>query len=355
MEVTIPRGKTIAAPVGLILAVLLAFLAHLATAAWCDEAKKQAPSGEPLTVYTAMTATTAQLPLLGAIDRGWPTGSKVKIAYWKNLEDLRALVLTGQGDVWVGHLETLARAASRGAPVSLVAVTVWRKFYFVSMVLPIGPGGATAYPDDTASLLKSAAALKLLVTSAPQNSPQADLLAALKKYHGDFPTDSLPPQQLILELKTGRRHIALLPEPMVSMAIMSNPDLKVIGSLEEEYSKCFGGPSLIPQAGVAVNRNLAAKTPEIVDELSQLMTQTVKELEGKPAKDLASLFPPEVQKAVGIDVLEASLDREPLIIKTAAQAQEGIAWFLSQAAPELNSGVGQSPSGFIWGLDAEKK
>ncbi|MDR2301214.1 MAG: hypothetical protein LBF38_04150 [Deltaproteobacteria bacterium] len=301
-----------------------------------------------LTVYTAMTATTAQLPLLGAIKRGWPEGGEAAIEYWNNLEDLRALVLDGQGDVWVGHLETLYRAAARGAPVSLVAVTVWRKFYFISAPLPGVEGSEAAHPKDVSELLSLAAKNNLTVTLSPQNSPQGNLLDELKNVHGAFPTQSLPPQQLILELIKGQRAIALMPEPMASLAVSKDPKLKIIGSLEEQYSKDFGGDGYLPQAGVAVNLNLAKNQPQLVSSLIGLMTQTVSELDGKPVSDKIALFPPEVLKAVGPEVLAASLTLEPLIIKSAHEVKDRINDFLRMAAPDAVSSDRAIPATFFF-------
>ncbi|MDR3134662.1 MAG: hypothetical protein LBU69_01055 [Deltaproteobacteria bacterium] len=324
-------------------------LASLLATLWAPfPALAQEGANKPLTVYTAMTATTAQLPLLGAIKKGWPEGSQLKVEYWKNLEDLRALVLAGKGEVWVGHLETLSRAAARGAPVSLVAVTVWRKFFFVSAPLPIGPGGAQAHPANVGDLLAAAAKNNLAVTMSPQNSPQANLLNELKDIHGQFPVDSLPPQQLALELIRGQRLIALMPEPMASAASLKDPNLKIIGSLEEEYSKNFGGDGFLPQAGVAVNLSLATGSPETVASLIRLMTATVEELRGKPVADKIALFPPDAQEALGLPVLEATLGLEPLIIKSAAEAKGEVEDFLLLVTPELFEKDSSLPPSFFW-------
>ncbi|MDR2387793.1 MAG: hypothetical protein LBE80_09460 [Deltaproteobacteria bacterium] len=319
--------------------------------AWAQDQAAQ-KANNALTVYTAMTATTAQLPLLGAISQGWPEGGQVKVEYWKNLEDLRALVLAGKGDVWVGHLETLYRAAARGAPVSLVAVTVWRKFYFISAPLPQEPGGPAVQPKDVSQLLNLAAKNNLTVTASPQNSPQASLLDELKNIHGAFPTESLPPQQLILELIKGQRLIALMPEPMASLALSKDPKLKIIGSLEEQYSKDFGGDGYLPQAGVAVNLNLVKTQPHLVAALLSLMTQSVADLETKPVSAKIALFPPEVLKAVGPQVLEASLSLEPLIIKSAHEVKDRVEDFLLLAAPDLASNQNSLPENFYFDPDA---
>jgi NitT/TauT family transport system substrate-binding protein len=299
-----------------------------------------------LTVYTALGATTAQLPLLGALEMGWPEGREVKVEYWKTLEDLRVMALAGKGEVWVGHMETLARAAARGAPVSLLAVTAWRKFYFVCPPLPDGDGGE-AWPETVAGLLELASKNNLTVTSAPQNSPAGEFLARLNNLDPPFPTEALPPQQLALELIRERRLIGLLPEPLATSAVLKNPRLKIIGSLEEEYGRVTGGPGMLPQAGVAVNINFFQDDPESPKKLLALMTAAVEDFGGDPGKMLGTL-PAEARETLGDDVILASLAVEPMIIRSAESSEQEILDYLAVAVADLFESGRRLPETFIW-------
>ncbi|MDR0356063.1 MAG: hypothetical protein LBJ64_10085 [Deltaproteobacteria bacterium] len=308
-----------------------------------------------IVVYTALTATTAQLPLLGALAAGWPADGTVKIEFWKNMEDLRALVLAGQGDVWIGHLETLARAASRGAPVRLAAATVWRKFYFVSRPLAAAPDGTATYPASVEELLALTAAKGETIATAPQNSPSEEMLKKILGPSYPLRPEALPPQQLVLEMIRGQKKAALLPEPLASSLVRRDPELKIIGSLEEEYARRFGGPSLIPQAGVAVHEKLASERPDLVKSLLALMTRSVDELQGDPQKMLL-LLPAEARAAIGDEALLDSLTVEPLIIKSASDAKSEIDYYLSLAAPDLvapaeGAGERRLPETFIWSAE----
>ncbi|MDR2442299.1 MAG: hypothetical protein LBE31_02110 [Deltaproteobacteria bacterium] len=287
-----------------------------------------------LTVYTAQSATTAQLPLLEAFKAGWPgDGRQIKLEYWKNLDDLRSLVLAGKGDIWVGHLEGLARAASRGAPVSLVAVTVWRKFYFVSKPLPLTAGAPDRFPESTSELLDFILANNEAIGSAPQNSPGGSLL---KKLGGpNLVIEALPPQQLILDLVQGRRRVGLLPEPMATVAAERDPSIKIIGSLEEQYAQRLGGPSEIPQAGVAVNLNLAQNESELVGQLVKLIEEGAQKAASLSPQEAALLLPPETLKAIGENVVAMSLTREPIIARSAESSRDEIEAFLKIAAPDI--------------------
>jgi NitT/TauT family transport system substrate-binding protein len=234
-------------------------------------------------------------------------------------------------------LETLARAASRGAPVNLLAVTVWRKFYFVTAPLPLNRDGSKNYPPDVATLLAFAADSQEVITSAPQNSPSAEILNKLKDLEKPFLTEALSPQQLMLELSRGQRNIALLPEPLATQVVTNNKNLKILGSLEVEHARRFGGEGLMPQAGVAVNSKWAIKNPDLVHKLLDLMVQTVNELKDESPAQKADLLPPEVHKVLSSQILENSLALEPLIIKPASQVKKEISDYLTLAAPDITS------------------
>jgi NitT/TauT family transport system substrate-binding protein len=249
----------------------------------------------------------------------------------------------------VGHLEGFARAANRGAPVTLAAVTVWRKFYFVSAPLPLGPQGTLRWPDSVEELLSYASENNIELSNTPRNSPISAILEQLTT-NGKPPNAlSLPPQQLSLELLNGQRLFGLMPEPISTSVILKNPSLKIIGSLEEEYARRFGGPDIMPQAGVAVNTSLAEQNPPLIQNLIDLMGKSVSDLSGKPIAQAAALLPEEVHQALGEEVLLKSLEREPLIAKGASLVRQEIDNFLHLAAPELfEPGAPALPSDFIF-------
>ncbi|MDR1658196.1 MAG: hypothetical protein LBT47_11685 [Deltaproteobacteria bacterium] len=298
------------------------------------QAKADLNPSEPLLVYTALTATTAQLPLFEAFRAGWPgSDRRIIVEYWKNLDDLRSLVLAGKGDIWVGHLEGLARASTRGAPVTLVAATVWQKFFFVSAPLPLNPGAPDRLAESTEELLDFVLKNGEVIGSAPQNGPCTNLLKALGE--PDLTIETMAPQQLILELTQGTRRVGLLPEPVATAAKAKVPSLKIIGSLEAEYSRRLGGPALIPQAGVAVNLELAQREPALVAKLVELIEEGAINLAALEPGQAALRLPKETIEAVGQEILTLSLAAEPIIAKSAASCQSEIEDFLKIAAPDL--------------------
>jgi len=144
-----------------------------------------------VSVYMAMNATTPQIPLWKLIRSGWPEGYSLSANYWKTLDDLRGAVLAGKGDMWVGHLEGFAQAARRGAPVRLMAVSGWKKFYLVGQA---GQAGSSlpALEDIAAELQRQGLPLPV----APQESPAIGILEAMARRGGPAFALSPPPSSL---------------------------------------------------------------------------------------------------------------------------------------------------------------
>jgi NitT/TauT family transport system substrate-binding protein len=284
-------------------------------------------AGKPLTLYTAMTATTPQIPLWAAINAGWPQGRELRVEYWKSLDDLRGLILAGKGDLWVGHLEGFVQAARRGAPITLIAVTAWKKFYFVAA------GGE----EEPRSLEGMAAALRQKgepLAVAPRDSPAIGVLEELGRSGGaSFTIESMPPQQAMLAMIRGARSCALLPEPLLSVLLDKKTDLRIIASLEEEMARLSGGQARLPLAGIAVRTSLLREDPALVRGLVRAMRKAAEDLAGRPAEALAVL-PQSVRGSFAENVLESSLSRDPLLVIPAQEARREILSFLRLVLPD---------------------
>ncbi|MDR1124733.1 MAG: hypothetical protein LBM64_01550 [Deltaproteobacteria bacterium] len=299
-------------------------------------------TAEPaLTLYTAMTATTPQVPLWGAVQRGWPQGRELKVEYWKNLDDLRGAILADKGDLWLGHLEGFAQAARRDAPVTLVAVTAWRKFWFVAVDKEAAaaalkltgeekPWCSNGQPQVARLLAANLAERKIPLAVGPQDSPAIPVLEDFARYGVKFDIAPTAPQPLMLEMMRGTCKYALLPEPFVSVLQSRLPDLQVLGSLEDEYGRLKGGGGRLPLVGIAVNRRLAEEKPELVAELLRLMAAEATRLNGRP-EEAAALLPQSVQGALSHEVLVSSIRRDTVQMTPASEVKTEIYNFLALA------------------------
>lgn len=279
-------------------------------------------------LYTSFTATTPQIPLWAAIHGGWPENRELSAEYWKTLDDLRGMVLAGKGDIWVGHLEGFAQAALRGAPIRLVAVTGWEKFYFI--------GPETSPPSDLTALALALRQAGLPLAAAPPDSPAIAVLEAVNQRGGpSFAIAAMPPQQLMLDMARGRVSHGLLPEPLVSMLLARQPRLRVLAGLEAEYARLYGGFSRFPWVGVAVNSRFAEQEPESIRKLAAAMQAHAIRLADDPEAAIAAL-PPVIRKEVGEDILRASLPRDRILVIPATDAAAEIRAFLPMVLPETD-------------------
>lgn len=281
-----------------------------------------------IVLYTALTATTPQIPLWAAINEGWPENASISVKYWKTLDDLRGIILAGKGDIWLGHLEGFTQAALRGAPVELVAVTGWKKFYFV------GPKTSTA--TDMKSLAAELQRMDTPLNVAPQESPSLAVLENIKQRGGpSFDIAAMQPQQLMLEMLRGKRQFALLPEPLVSTILAKKPDLKVLTNLEEEFSKLYGGPARLPLVGIAVHARFAEKNPEAVKNLVAAMQGHATHL-ATDSEAAIDVLPENIRKAVGEGLIRTSLPRDMILVESVSDAKEEIASFLKMILPDTD-------------------
>jgi NitT/TauT family transport system substrate-binding protein len=295
------------------------------------------PNVPTLTFYTSSMATTPQLAFWAALRKGeFRNLFNVRVRLWRNTDDLQSVILAGKGDIWLGHTDGFALAKTRGAPVVLLAITGWRKFYIVAT-------------DPRRRGLDALA--RKTVAYAPPGSPA---VAILRRIMGDgfsgLRLQAYQGRELEMLLMDGRVEAAIVPEPIVSMLLARNGNLRVVGSLEDIYGAKTGGPPRLPIAGIAVNANTAAKHPGIVDAILSAMLRSSAELGRDPAgavKYLPSSFGSDIPQSI---VLE-SMSRDIIFAKRAAEAEQEIAQYLEMALASP-SGKRREVSlgrGFLWG------
>jgi len=304
----------------------------LLAAVFCLFSFSRMAAAEPLVIYTAATATTAQAPLWGAIADGWGAKRGVEVRYWKDLNDLRGVILAGKGDVWVGHIDGFAQAARRGAPVVLSAVTAWsEKFRFLTL-------DATAKtPSDLAAHLRKTQEPLAVI---PQGSPAHAILegGALGKGITLLP---MSPQQAGLTLARGEIHHLMVPEPLASALVAKFPALRRVGSLADLDPGDTPEKAGLPMAGVAVRAGLLADDPALVADLAVKMRAWANRHHDDPAGILAAL-PPATRAAVGETVLARSLRYDPLVVVSAAKARTAV-----EHALTILDGPHPLPEGFF--------
>ena len=289
-----------------------------------------------LLFHTSPEATFPQAPLWAAVNSG-RLGRQVCIETrpWKNLDDLRGAVLAGQGDIWLGSTEVFARSAALGAPVTLLAVTGWRKFYLLSRNPKV-----QGFQDLAGRTLPY----------APRGAPSATIIESLRKY-GLGPIDLLPqePAPLALMFLKGKYDTVLLPEPLVTSLLDKDSKIRVVAGLAEEYGRRTDQAPRLPLAGLAVNTETLKNRPALVNMLSEAIVIEGRNLAKHPDEALNAL-PAMVFDVLPKDLVKRSMIRDLVLAEPAWAVENEIGRFLNLLDPALAEPGGRLrlPGSFIW-------
>jgi len=325
-------------PARLITLILAVLGAALLAQSW--QPAPHAGAAPPLRFHTSGQATTPQMPLWSAIKRGTlPELADMEVRHWKNLDDLRASLLAGQGDIWLGHLEGFAQAALRGAPVRLVAITGWRKFSVLTTRKDARELADLAGPDGL---------VRLAVT--PRESPAMAVLREVERRGGPPMAFTLAePRQLLLDATRGEVCDMVVPEPLTTVLLDKVPGLRVLAAVEDLYTQAAGGDGTLPLAGLAVNARLCAERPELVGRLLRAMGDEAVALAHDPERAVAVL-PAEFAAFIDPATVRRSLERDPIQVRPAADCREAVRAYLALVVPESvgPDGASRLPEGFFW-------
>lgn len=265
-----------------------------------------------LTFYTNSLATTPQLAFWQAVEKGRILKKcNIRVKLWKNLDELRDLLLEGKGDLWLGHTDTFVRAGLEKAPVQLLLTTGWRKFYLISS------NSQTLHFKDF---------IGASLAFAPQGSPAVPVLRSL-----GFPGISFvphTPKELMMNLVQGNLSAGLLPEPLVTKALFARSDLIVGENVEDVYGNHRGHLKGMPIVGIAVNSRTASTYPEIISWLARETMAQANILETWPSKGVESL-PEEFHPFISKDIIRASVKREGMFAAYSYAVRSDITDYMS--------------------------
>ncbi|PIE71355.1 MAG: hypothetical protein CSA22_03600 [Deltaproteobacteria bacterium] len=292
------------------------------------------PSLPTLTFYTTGLATTPQIPFWAAVDQGEILKHcNLEVKFWKNLDDLRGVLLAGKGDLWLGHTEGFIQARKAGAPVSMLYVSGWRKFYLLTRGRQ--EGGFSAFAGKELAF-------------APAGSPAVPVLEAL----GAEGTDRIrfkpfEPRQLSLMLMSGKLDAAMVPEPLVTRLLSRVEGLVVSGCVEDLYGEATGGLPRMPIAGMAVNRHTAQRLPDTIQAILAAVLQTSKQLEQTGNTGIESL-PDAFAAFVDKETVQKSLERDYVHVEAAADVRDEIVQYVGLFMPEVLDTAAINVNSWFW-------
>lgn len=287
---------------------------------------KSQEKSSKITVWSNPSATTPVLPLYAN-----ESSSEFDFRDWNTTMAFQSLLLAGDGELWVGHMEGFARAASHGAPVKLLAVTGWRKWHLLSKK------SDCVFPDDFANDG---------IEFAPADGAGYYLLEALLKEQG-VSMDVRPMEMRVALLKAldGRVESLMLPEPFATTLMSKNAGFHRVTTLEEYYGKCRNAASEVPWAGIAVNAKWADSHPEKVDKILSELLSDGDELSAMNAEKVSQYWPLEKVESSGIsrEAVAAALEYDKVKAVAAEDMVDELRNFLKVVAPDC-----PLEEGMIW-------
>ncbi len=271
--------------------------------------------------------TNVSHPILHMVENGAlkDMAKKVEFKYWKNQDQLRAMILSDKVDFMAVPVNAGAILYNKGVDLQLLNVSIWGNYGIVS-----------------SKDIKTFKDLKGISLAVPSRGDMPDIIVQkLLKANGMSKKDikiaymPTPIDGLSMVVK-GKIDAAFLPEPALSMAILkSKKRLKVVLNIQDEYKKAFNTTKTFPQVGFAVmgkNKHNSKLIKRFVTEYKESMSWY--QTHPKQAASIVVKYLPMLkQKAVAMGVKNIEIKT-----KTAQEAKEEIKqWFknLKQFNPKL--------------------
>jgi NitT/TauT family transport system substrate-binding protein len=170
------------------------------------------------------------------------------------------------------------------------AATVYNKTQGKVQVLALNTLGVLYLVTDGSVNVESVADLEGMTVYAPAQNPSfifQNIVQANGLENVTIDNTYAQPADLNAAVSSGQVSVAVLPEPMVTVARSKNPDLKVALDLTKEWDKVFQPGSLV-QGCVVVRKEFAEANPDAVkaflSEYEASINGLVTDVEGTAAK-----------------------------------------------------------------------
>ncbi|HCF49474.1 MAG TPA: ABC transporter substrate-binding protein [Syntrophomonas sp.] len=242
--------------------LMLLMLLSLAVSG-CQKTTPQPPQPAESTLINPVGPLV--LPLAG-LENGAVKGPvTVKVSYWKSNDEAIGLLTGNQADFAVLPVTLAANLYANQKDLVMVGVHEWKVFYLLarqgvqftdwsslknkSIHMPVGKG-------QTVDVLSRLGVIRAGLT------PDQDVQFVYA-----------PPQEVVSLFQTGKIDFAALPEPYVTLAMKDNA-----GSIVLDYQKYWGEVAAVeprvPIAGLFVKKDFAAKNPQMVKDVAQMLSDS---------------------------------------------------------------------------------
>ncbi len=179
--------------------------------------------------------------VLPIIEKRIPVEGEYEFAYWKSFDEAIAMIAGGRVSAIFLPISYGATLFSKGLPVRLSAVTLWKSFYCVAKDWEY---------TDIASLRG-----QTLYFAQGKGQTADVVMRVLLKVKGINPDAALTlkyisPPEIVSFFQKGLAKIAILPEPYASLVLDLVPDARVAFDLQTLWQETLSVPYRLPVTGL---------------------------------------------------------------------------------------------------------
>jgi NitT/TauT family transport system substrate-binding protein len=308
---------------GLIIALLITGCAKTQTGEKQQKESLKMPG--QITVQAPIAPATA--PLLKMAGKELTSGVKINLIIYKTVEEATTRVIRNEADFTILPINVAAKLYNRKIDISLANVNTWGILYLVS-----AKNGVTEWDD-----LKG----KELYIGARGSTPDVLTRYFLNKNgisENDLKIIYLDSPEIAKMMISGLAKNAVLPEPMVTQALLKNNKVRIVKNFYEGWQAIEGKNTGLPQAGMIVRNSFANSYPSLVTSFQQAYAQAMDETVKNPAGS-ASLVQTSLQ--IPAPVFIQSIKRTQLKFVEGEKARNDVEIYLSrllELSPDMVGG-----------------
>lgn len=231
-----------------------------------ESGQKEEGTSEPVEITVGVPTAPPALPVLRMIDSN-ALGDHVTINLdiWNEPETLIAMVQDGNHDLFAFPLTVIGKLYNKGLDVRLMNVNTWGVTYFL-----------TSDPEfETWADLKGKTVYVPLQSSPPDALTQYFLNEAGLEVGTDVEIVYASTSEVASMLGSGEAVYGTLIEPQVTKALMSNENLRVALSFEEEWQRVTESSTKIPNAGFGTTQKFIDENPQLAADFDKAYAEAV--------------------------------------------------------------------------------
>lgn len=270
-----------------------------------------------------------------ATDRLAQVAGQASFTAWRNPDELRAGLTSGQIVASVVPAQLAANLYNRGFPIRLANIMTEGLLYVLSEDRGIG-----AIPD---------LAGRSLAVPFRGDTPEI-LFTQLLRHHGIAEGDvevsyTATPVEAVQLLLAGRVEAAMVVEPAASAAVLrgrqAGKDVRRVIDITAAWGEMTGGAAVLPMAGLALTDAIYAEAPEIMDPLRAALRDATQDVLANPVTAAAN-----ATESLGLPapVIAESIPNSRLVARDATEIRPEIeAMFRAMAGDDLKRIGGAMP------------